>query len=289
MPKSLIRSGLLGLACLTALASCSKGAEQSSDSGSRESVGKSQSPDIAPSTAPGVAFTYDYRFNLPDERISASQEEHAAACERLGLQRCRITGLSYAIDADDNVRAALALKLDPAIARQFGKAATDLVDRNGGKLDSLEIGSSDEGEQIGNATQAESQLDSRIADLQAQLARAKPGEERASILQQIDSLKAEVDRQADAVAASQAALASTPMKFAYYGRGGAPGFHGNPIREAWHLFIATLIAIVGFVLRALAIMVPIAVAAALLIFLWRTRPVRAVRNWVANRVPDLTE
>lgn len=285
----LIRTAFLPLTFLAALAACSNGADQPSKSSSREASDISQPPNIAPSAAPGVAFTYDYRFNLPDKRISASQEAHAAACEGLGLQRCRITGMTYAVDGDDNVRASLALKLDPAIARRFGKAATNVVDREGGKLDSLEIGSSDEGQKIGDASASRAQIDRRTADLQAQLAKARPGEERAAIIQEIDALKAEADRMQIAVASSTAALASTPMSFVYYGRGGAPGFHGNPVREAWHLFIATLVTLVGLLLRALAVLVPLAIAAALLIFLWRTRPVQAVRSWLGKRVPDLTE
>lgn len=284
----LIRTAFVPLACLAALASCSQGADQSSESSSGEAAEFSP-PNIAPRAAPGVAFTYDYRFNLPDQRISASQEAHAAGCEGLGLQRCRITGMTYAVDADDNVRASLALKLDPAIAHRFGKAASELVDREGGKLDSLEIGSSNEGQQIGDATASKAQIERRIADLEAQLAKARPGEERAAIIQQIDALKAEADRMQTAVASSKAALATTPMSFVYYGRGGAPGFHGNPIREAWNLFIATLVTLVGLVLRALAVLIPLAIAAALLIFLWRTKPVQAVRSWLANRVPDVTE
>jgi hypothetical protein len=49
-------------------------------------------PAIGPSAAPGVAFNYRYAFRLPGERVSAVQEQHAAACEKLGLDRCRITG-----------------------------------------------------------------------------------------------------------------------------------------------------------------------------------------------------
>ena len=59
-------------------------------------------PGIAPSAAPGVAFNYRYAFRLPGERISAVQEQHAAACEKLGLDRCRITGMRYRLVNDDD-------------------------------------------------------------------------------------------------------------------------------------------------------------------------------------------
>jgi hypothetical protein len=69
-------------------------------------------PGIGPSAAPGVAFNYRYAFRLPGERISAVQEQHAAACEKLGLDRCRITGMRYRLLGEEDVEAMLAFKLD---------------------------------------------------------------------------------------------------------------------------------------------------------------------------------
>ena len=55
-------------------------------------------------------------------RIQIAQEAHAAMCEKLGIARCRITGMRYGLVNEQDVSASLELKLDPAIARQFGKA-----------------------------------------------------------------------------------------------------------------------------------------------------------------------
>ena len=37
-------------------------------------------PNVRVSAAPGVAFNYRYAFRVPDAKIAAVQEEHAAAC-----------------------------------------------------------------------------------------------------------------------------------------------------------------------------------------------------------------
>src|SRR4051812_2612282 len=58
-------------------------------------AGAPEPPDIAPRAAPGVAFNYRYAFRLPPKRIAQVQEEHAQACEKLGVARCRITGMLY--------------------------------------------------------------------------------------------------------------------------------------------------------------------------------------------------
>ena len=64
--------------------------------------------------------------------------------------------MSYSVDQNEQVTAELDLKLDPLIARQFGKTAQQTVESNDGKLVRLDIGSSDEGEAIQQATRQNS-------------------------------------------------------------------------------------------------------------------------------------
>jgi hypothetical protein len=264
---------LVGTACM--LCACSR------NSDSQQATDTASGPNISPTAAPGVAFNYAYQFNLPDERISATQEAHAAACEHLGAARCRITGMSYNVDQDEQVTAELDLKLDPILARQFGKSALTLVENNDGKLVRLEIGSSDEGAVINQAARQKGETSAQLSQLQTELAKTKPGTPaRASLLSEIEGLQQQASQQSEAIATSQATLASTPMAFHYYGRGGVPGFRGNPVREAWHILITTIVWIVGTLLQAAAILIPIAVLIALFIALWRTPPVRSLRRWI---------
>jgi len=261
--------------------SCSKNAQQGPESTTREA---SSSPDISPSAAPGVAFNYNYEFNLTDTRIAATQEVHAGACEKLGRDRCRITGMSYSVDQNEQVVAELDLKLDPAIARQFGKSAQQSVESNGGKLIRLEIGSSDEGAAIEQATKQKIDVSTQIAQLQQELAKTKPGTDaRANLMNQIQALQQQASQQTRTIEESQAALASTPMEFHYYGRGGVPGFRGNPVREAWNTFVTTVVWLTQILLQILAVLIPLGLLIAGFVALWRTRPVRAARRWVKGK------
>ncbi|MGZ2411936.1 hypothetical protein ACUXST_001357 [Sphingomonas sp. F9_3S_D5_B_2] len=273
-----IRAALFAATALLACPSCSK-----NDGRSGQASDTSSPPDVSATVTPGVAFNFAYEFTLPDDRISATQEAHAAACENLGLSKCRITGMSYSVDENEQVNAELDLKLDPLIARQFGKSARDVVSGNDGKLLRLVIGSSDEGPAIEQASNQKNDAAAEISQLQQELARTKPeSDAHANILSRIQMLQQQSSEQSRKVAAGQAALASTPMEFHYYGRGGVPGFRGNPVREAWHTFVGTIVWLIGMVLQALAVIVPLALLAGLLILLWRTRPMRAVRRWLSN-------
>jgi hypothetical protein len=278
MKSRRIRGALLATTILVLCSSCS---QKEQAGGQRTAHDASSSPDISPTAAPGVAFNYAYQFSLADDRISATQETHAAACEKLGPTRCRITGMSYSVNQDEQVVAELDLKLDPVVARQFGKSAQQLVERNDGKLIRLDIGSSDEGQVIEQTAKQRSEVSARTAQLQQELARTKPGTEaRANIMSRIEALQQQGSEQNRQIESGQAALASTPMEFHYYGQGGVPGFRDNPVREAWRTFVTTVVWLVGILLQAMAVLIPLSVLVLLLLLLWRTRPMRAFRAWV---------
>ena len=53
---------------------------------------------------------YRYAYRLPSAKISLVQEAHAQACEKLGLDRCRITGMRYRLVNQKDIEAMLALQ-----------------------------------------------------------------------------------------------------------------------------------------------------------------------------------
>jgi hypothetical protein len=88
---------------------------------------------------PAANYDLRYAFRVPGDRIAAVQESHAKGCEQLGPSRCRITALKYGVDDHNQASAVLTLTLDPAIARAFGKAATDTAVKARGALVSAEV------------------------------------------------------------------------------------------------------------------------------------------------------
>ena len=225
----------LGLIGLVLLAGCGRGDQnggrqpQADNAASLADVA-SGGPDVALTAAPGVAFNYRYTFRLPAERIIGVQEAHAQACEKLGAAHCRITGLNFRRTGDDYIEARLDLKLDPAIARAFGKQGTETVTRADGLLAEEEITGEDVGTAIEAASREQGQQADQLRRIEAQLARPGLGSaERAQ-------LQADAQRLREASAASQAgkaekqeSLARTPMTFAYESGEMAPG-----IRRSLH-------------------------------------------------------
>jgi hypothetical protein len=173
-------------------------------------------PGIAPTAAPGVAFNYRYAFRMPAGNIARVQEEHAQACEKMGVEMCRITAMTYTDQGDEDVEAQLSFKLDPGRARAFGRDGIVAVTKAEGELLHAAITGTDVGSEIASASRGQAQQSDEVRRIEQQLAR--PGlssAERVELQQQLQSLR-------DSVRAGQAEqtqrrqlLASTPVVFDY--------------------------------------------------------------------------
>ena len=284
---------LLPLTALVALSACGGGSDgrgghgsgrsgqdqnasaEMHDSAATEARGRASSgPSVGVSAAPGVAFDYRYAFRLPSERISAVQEQHAQACEKLGLTRCRIIGFRYRLIRDDEIEAMLAFKLDPAIARQFGKSGAEVVDRSEGMLVDAEINGTDAGTAIAQANRTEAELNEELQQVERQLARGGiPAYERARLQSEAQMLRQQIRSNRAGRTANQETLATTPMAF-HYGSGELiPGFDTrSPIRAALEQSWDNLIAGVATLLLILITLLPWAALA--LLGWWAARRLR---------------
>lgn len=277
-----MRKGLFASAAVFAvLTGCS-----APDGPSREASDVHEEPNVSPTAAPGVAWRYSYNYQLRDEAISQVQESHASACESLGTARCRITGLDYSVGEDETVSAMLQVKLAPELARQFGKAATGQVARAGGKLLSTQFAGEDVTPVSSEAARQQQDINAQIANLESQLQRATSASERNALNARLSDLRGQLSYTRGTIAEANVKLASTPMTFNYYGRGGIAGFRTNPVEDALRSFVSSLVTMVTVVLQAFAVLLPWALLLALLVILARTRPGRAVRKFFAPRASE---
>jgi hypothetical protein len=272
-------------ACLL-VAACSQQPAADKSSAERASY---EPPEVSPTAAPGVAWRYYYDYQLPDESIAVVQEKHAAACEAMGVAKCRITGLTFNQNDEQAVSGTLEVKLAPELARQFGKDATRQVTSADGRLLSTRFTGEDVAPTTVAAGREEQELKTRIADLERQLASAKSGTERVQLSAQLEELRNRSAAARGTIAEASEKLASTPMTFNYYGRGGIAGFQQNPVREAARSFVSSLVTMVTVVLQAVAILLPWALLLALLVFIAKSRVGRAVRRFLTLRAREGSE
>jgi hypothetical protein len=294
-----MRRKLASLALVALVAACSAPQDQSTPSRSESSGGSADSvsapapatsaqdlraggPDVSPTAAPGVAFNYRYAFRLAGERIAEVQEQHARTCEQLGVNRCRITGMSYRLVGDREVQARLDFKLEPGLARRFGRAGIEAVQQAEGTLISSEIAGEDVGTRIAANTRSIGQLQEDLRRIEQQIA------DRNVADGDKDGLRIEAQRIREQIRAAESSreeqqetLATTPMTFEYgsgnYGSD-RPDF-AEAASNAWDGFLWGLYVL--FV--ALVALLPWIVAGVLV---WLA--VRAVRRRIGRRPVQAT-
>jgi hypothetical protein len=251
---------LLTTTCL-ALAACGKadnGGSYSSPSGERSEAAADVAPGVNVTAAPGVAFSYRYAFRLPSAKIAGAQETHAAACEKLGIAKCRITGMRYRVLGENDTQGSLSFKLDPTLARAFGKQGIDAITAAAGKLVDAEITGTDAGAAISKLQTLKAQADAELKRLDGQLARTdlKPAE-RTELQSQRADLVAKINEAKSDTSDKQESLANTPMDFEYQSGAAVQGFDASaPITSAGNVFIGSVTVTIGFVLTALAALTP---------------------------------
>lgn len=258
------RSALLAIA-VVALSSCSEkpaeeAAEQASYSG----------PNLSASAAPDVAFSYDYAFSLPNPSVAAIQEQHAAACEKLGPASCRITGMRYNLVRGGDIDGSLSVRLDRNIARGFGRDAVASTEKLGGKLTSAYIEGQDMASQIAASKSISTSSSDRIVDLEKQLARTDlKDRERAELRAQLEALRSERDGSRASQVMAQAQVALTPLTLHYAGSG-ALALSDNPFTSAGGAFVASATTVLSLLLFGLAYGLPWIVLALAAVLAWRT-------------------
>lgn len=264
------------LLVVSLLAGCGKAPDVASDE-----------PNVNVTAAPGVAFSYAYFYTLPAANIGRVQELHAQACERLGVDKCRITGMTYNVRGPDDVDGSLEMKLAPALARAFGREGTHAVDAADGMLSSAAIKGTDVGTEIAAAESNASTLAQDRKTLDQQIAATRSDRQRTELTQQRAGLESQRRDLAANVRTQRALLASTPLTFEYRAGASIRSLHATtPLMRAADTALASVEATVSLVLQAIALLFAPLLAIALLWLGWRWRGRRAWR-WL--RGPEASE
>lgn len=234
-------------------------------------VADGAAPGIAVTAAPGVAFTYRYAFRLPAEKLAAAQEAHAQACEALGVAKCRITGMRYRVLGENSNEGTLLFKLDPTLARAFGKKGIDAIVSAQGKLVDAEITGIDSGAEIAKLQALKAQATAELQRLDRELARKDlKDEERTELQNQRQAIAAQLADNKTSISDKQESLANTPMEFDYQSGAAVQGFDGSaPITSAGNVFVESVAITIGFVLTVLAALTPPGIIVLAVFLLWR--------------------
>lgn len=282
--------GLIPVALLLTVAGCGAPRGDSNREGSADGLSSppagaptqassdraTMGPDVAPTAAPGVAFTYRHAFALEAQRIAEVQESHAQACEALGVSRCRVTGMSYRRINEHEIEGMLQSKLEPSLARRFGRVGLETVQQAGGILVESQISGTDVGTGLRANDRSIAQLREDLQRIERQLADPNiPASQKTMLRSQAEALRQQIRAIEENREEQQESLATTPVTFLYgtdEDVGNRPNW-GRSLREAGDGFVWGLYGLMVVLARLL----PWIVLGGLIWFL-----VRLVRRRVAR-------
>ncbi|MDQ4419524.1 DUF4349 domain-containing protein [Sphingobium sp. DEHP117] len=264
----------LFIVALLFVAACGQKSEEASRTSAEEAV---SGPNVGVSSAPGLSLTYRYGFLLPPERVATAQEDHAARCEALGSNLCRISAMSYEVGRDRTISASLQLKLAPQAARQFGREAINLTTKHGGMLTSSRIESEETGQAVASSQAEQKSLAADRARIENQLKRTDLGSaERQELQAQMSTLGSDIRDAQTVQRDASLKLTTTPMTLDYASGNVDQSLSDGPIigaiKDGWTNIVSGISVIIMIAITLL----PWLLTGALVIVLWR----KYFRRWL---------
>jgi hypothetical protein len=239
---------------------------------------------VSPSVAPGVAFQYQYDFRVPAEKIEAVQDEHAAACETLGLSRCQITGLTFQKNENRDPTGQMQFMLDPAIARKFGRDAIASVEKAEGVLATSNVSGENVGAEISSSQVRSAGLEAEVKRIEERLAgKGLANDERVELRNRAEELREMMGGEKESRRAGEKRLATTPVVFNYSGNMGigAEGSFGDALTAS----TSSMTTMLSMLLLLLGVVLPWLLPIAAIVLLVRSPLGAGIRRWWNKSTP----
>jgi Domain of unknown function (DUF4349) len=239
---------------------------------------------VSPSVAPGVAFQYRYDFRVPGDSIEAVQDEHAAACETLGLSRCQITGLNFQQGEEGYPEGRIEFLLDPSIARKFGRDAIASVEKAEGVVANSNVSGENVGSEIASSQVRSAGIEAEVKRIEARLAgKGLAEDERTELRRRAEELRDMLGGEKEARRGGEKRLATTPVVFDYSGNMGIGG--AGAFGDAWSASSSSMATMFAMLLMLAGVVLPWLLPVGLFILLVKSPIGAGLRRWWNRNSP----
>ncbi|HEX9933179.1 MAG TPA: DUF4349 domain-containing protein [Allosphingosinicella sp.] len=260
---------------------------------------------LLPETAPRVAYSYGYRFRVPNEALAPLQERHLQLCQSLGSVRCRVVSMrrsesrpeagvrrdhGYGGGGEAPVEPAASLELQVAaeIADELGRRLTASTGEARGELADRQIS----GDDVSRAmVDSEARIRSREALIRrlSALLETRSGniEQAVEAERSINQAQEELDAARTWLAETRGRVAMSRIAIAYEPLGAAAATRGdpNPIATALQRVGSLTVQSLAALLLVAGVVVPWALLGLLIVFAARWHRRRTDAAEAAQSLP----
>lgn len=283
-----MRSMLIVLVAALVLASCSKAeyseaevtsAEAPAAAPAADAAGPGRGPATAiPTPSPAlIAYEYAYTLGAPQAQVRGLIARHEAACRSAGALACQVTGSRMNTEGGRRLEATLELRATPDWVARFRSGLAADVEKSDGRILTSGVESEDLSRTIIDTGARVRALTALRDRLQALIA-SRPGKlgELLEIERELARVQGEIDASQSHLAHAQGRVATSKIILTYESRDALDG-RGlwSPIGDALGDFLELVVGVVAFLIRALAVVLPVAFLAGFGLWLARARLSRA--------------
>ncbi len=214
-----------------------------------------------PGTPPGgvmLAYAYMYGLEAPAQRVTPLMKQHEDECAKAGANLCQVLGSSTNAYGENDIRGELQLRAEPRWLAAFrGKLEAD-AEGAGGELRSSAVTTEDLTRSITD-TEARLRAARTLRDrLQALLA-SRPGKlsDLLDVERELARVQGDIDSTESNLAVMRARVAMSLATLSYTSAG-APltDTTFEPIKEALTNFMRIVAEVIGFMIQAIAVILP---------------------------------
>lgn len=233
-------------------------------------------PGAAPAGAPMLAYVYGATLELPFRTVRATMAKHEAQCRAAGPAVCQVLGSSVAASGEEQMYGALQIRAEPRWLETFRNGLEAEARGAGGRVRETSVESEDLTRQIVD-TDARLRAQKVLRDRLQQLLRSRPGKlsDLLETERELARVQGEIDSAESQLAVMRQRVATSLMNLAYQSKPTAvTGGTFEPVADAFTEFAGIVMMGFAFIIRLVAVLIPVGVVVAPLVWLflrWRRR------------------
>ncbi|MDX2233317.1 MAG: DUF4349 domain-containing protein [Hyphomonadaceae bacterium] len=240
----------------------------------------------APARTPGagaalMAYVYGATLEFPTREVRAAMARHEAACRAAGPATCQVLGSTVNAVSDEQIYGTIQLRAEPRWLEGFRAGLEGDARGAGGRVRETSVASEDLTRQIVDID-ARLRAQKTLRDRLQQLLRARPGR-LADLLEterELARVQGEIDSAESQLAVMRERVATALLNLGYQSRPNAvTGGTFAPLAEAFTEFFSIVMLGFAFIVRLIAVLIPVGVVLAPLAWLFlRWRRARAAKK-----------